>query len=132
MSSRPSLGVRDRAVAQESQRRAEHAGERGEDRDRRLQRPHVVRRGAQQGVALGDRLVDEAELAVLEIADAAVDHVRRRGRGAADEVVALDEGDVHALHGQVAEGREAVDPAADDQHVGVRALHQHVEAALAA
>ena len=68
-----------------------------------------MRGGPQQRVALRDRLVDEPELAVLEVADAAVDHVRRRRRRAAHEVVALDERDVDALHGEVAEGREAVD-----------------------
>src|SRR5690606_14751786 len=77
------LAARSLPVAQEPQRGAEHAREGGEDRDGRLQGAHVVRGRLQQSVAFGDGLVDETELAVLEIADAAVDHVRRGGRGAA-------------------------------------------------
>ena len=38
-----------------------------------------------------------------------------------DEVVALDEHDVDALQREVAEGRDAVDAAADDDDVGRRA-----------
>ena len=38
--------------------------------------------------------------------------------------VALDERDIHALQGQVAERGEAVDAAADDQDVRVRTRRQ--------
>ena len=34
--------------------------------------------------------------------------------------VALDERDIDALHRQVAESGEAVDAAADDEHIGIR------------
>jgi hypothetical protein len=82
---------------------------------------------AQQGVALGDRFVNETELAVLEVADAAVDHVRGRGRRAADEVRPLGQRDIDPLQSEIAERGEAVDAPADDQHVRVRTRRQSVE-----
>jgi hypothetical protein len=52
----------------------------------------------------------------------AVDHVTG-GRGrAGHEVVALHEHDVDALQGEVAEGAESVDAAADDDDLRVRAV----------
>ena len=81
-----------------------------------------MRRDAEQPVALLDRLLDESELAVLEVADAAVDHVRRRRGRARDEVAALDEHDVDALEGEVAERGDAVDAAADDDDLGTGAV----------
>jgi hypothetical protein len=57
-----------------------------------------------------------AELAVLEVAHAAVHHVAGCRGGAGHVVAALDERDVDALQGEVAEGRDAVDAAADDEH----------------
>ena len=121
------LAVRATAVTEEPQRRGQHAGERREDRDRRLQRSHIVRRDAQQSVALGHRFVDEPELAVLEVADAPVDHVRGRGGCAADEVGPLGECDIDALHREVAQGRKPVDAPADDQHIGIRARRERLE-----
>ena len=107
-----------RAVGEEAERGVEEAGERREDRDRGLERLDVVRRDAQEPVALGHGLSHEPELAVLEVADAAVDHVRGRPRGALAVVAALDEGDVDALQREVAEGADAVDPAPDDEDGG--------------
>ena len=43
------------------------------------ERADDVGRGSQQNFALQQRLVDEAELVVLEVAQAAVDQLRRRG-----------------------------------------------------
>ena len=48
-------------------------------RKHETERPDDVGRGSQQNFALQQRLVDEAELVVLEIAQAAVDQLRRRG-----------------------------------------------------
>ena len=62
-------------VRQHAQRGVHEAGEGREDRHRGLQRLDVVGGDLQQTVALLDALADEAELAVLEVADAAVDHV---------------------------------------------------------
>jgi hypothetical protein len=115
-------------VPEKPERRGQDARERREDRDRGLQRAHVMRCDPQQRVALGHRLVDQAELAVLEVADAAMDHVRR-GRGrTADIVGPLRERHIHALHREVAEGRQAVDSPADDEHVGIGARREGLEA----
>ena len=115
------LGGLALAVGEEPQRRREDAGERRVDRHGRLERLHVVRRDADESVALLDRLLHEAELAVLEVADAAVDHVRGGRGGAGHEVVALDEHDVDALEREIAERGDAVDAAADDDDLGRRA-----------
>ena len=47
------------------------------------------------------RLAHEAEVEVLQVAQAAVDHLRRAARGAAGEVVALDERDREPARGRV-------------------------------
>ena len=77
-------------------------------------------RDPQEPVAFDHGLLDEAELAVFEVADAAVDHVRGGAAGALAVVAALHERHVHALQGQVAERAHPVDAAADDQNLGVR------------
>jgi hypothetical protein len=83
-----------------------------------------VRGVPKKSIAFVHRLVNETELTVLEIADAAVDHVRRRAGCAREEVATLDERDIHALQGKVAERGDSVDAATDDQDIGRRALSQ--------
>ena len=53
-----------------------------EERDQERQRGDQVRRIVEEALPLGQVLVDEAELTLLEVADAAVDHLGRLGRGA--------------------------------------------------
>src|SRR5690606_24877108 len=73
-------------------------------------------------VALLDGLLDEPELAVLQIADAAMDHVAgRRGRTRC-EVIALDQQHVDALHREVTERGDAVDSRTDDDNARAAAL----------
>ncbi len=69
-------------------------------------------------VAFPHGFAHEAELAVLEITDAAVGHAGRGGAGARAEIGPVDQQGVHPLQGQVAEGADAVDAAADDQDGG--------------
>src|SRR5690606_21498725 len=57
------------------------------DRKIQAQRLDEVRRELEQRLALAQRFADEAELAVLEIAKAAVNQPRRRARRAARDVV---------------------------------------------
>ncbi len=83
-----------------------------------------MRGDLQQAVAFGDGLPDEAELAVLEVADASVDHVARCGRGTGAVVTAFDECDVDTLEGQVTEDGHPVDAAANDEDAGVRAARE--------
>ena len=91
----------------------------GEDRDHERQHPHQVGGVAAQPLALGQRLVDEGDLALLEVAEAAVDQLgalRRRARG---EVAAFDERGAQAPAGGVEGHAGAGDAAAHDQHVEV-------------
>ena len=76
----------------------------------------------QQHLALGERLGDQAELVLLEVAQAAVDQLGGRRRGRAGEIAALDQQHRQAAAGGVARDAGAVDAAADDQQV-VLAVH---------
>ena len=106
-------------MGEEAQRGGEDPGERAEDGDGGLQRLHIVGCDAEEPVPFDDRLLDEAEFTVFEVADAAVDHVRGGPAGSLAVVAALHEGDVHTLQGQVPERAHSVDAAADDQHLRV-------------
>src|SRR5579884_3674297 len=81
------------------------------------QRPDQVRRARQQDLAFGQRLADQAERPVLEIAQPAVDQLARSRGGGACEVPLLDELHRQAAAGGVAGDPDAVDAAADNQHV---------------
>ena len=86
------------------------------------QRPDDVRRLREQHLALGERLAHEAELVVLEIAQAAVDQLRAvRGRGTG-EVAHLSEQHLEAAAGGVGGDAGAVDAAADDRQI-VNSVH---------
>ena len=87
------------------------------------QRVDDVRRDLPQGLALGQRLAHQAELAVFEIAQAAVDQLGR-GRGcAAGKIVRLEQQDLGPAPGSVTRNARAVDPAANHREVIDRA-HQ--------
>ncbi len=73
----------------------------------------------QEPVAFDHGLLDEAELAVFEVPDAAVDHVGGGAAGALAVVAALNERHVDALQCQVTERADPVDSAADDQNLRV-------------
>ncbi len=118
------LGLAVLLVGQETQRRREDPGEGAENRNGGLQRLDVVGCDPQEAVAFHHGFPHEAELAVFEVADAAVDHVRGCAAGALAVVAALHERHVDALQGQIAEGADPVDAASDDQHTGVGALPQ--------
>ena len=72
---------------------------------------------AQQDLALGERLGHQAELVVLEVAQAAVDQLRGGRRGRAGEIVLLDQQHRQAAPRGVARDAGAVDAAADHQQV---------------
>jgi hypothetical protein len=104
-------------VGEEAHGGGQDAGERAEDRDGGLQRLHVVRRNPQEPVALNHGFLDQAELAVFEVADAAVDHVGRGTAGTLAVVAAFNKRDVDALQGEVAERPHTVDATADDEYL---------------
>jgi hypothetical protein len=74
-----------------------------------------VRRGRQQHVALAQGLAHQGELAVLEIAQAAVDEFRAGRGGVLSQVTLLAEDHVQPPPGGVPRDAGAVDAAADDQ-----------------
>ena len=88
----------------------EHRDEEGQDLDQ-------VGGVAQQALALVQRLVDEAHVAVLQVAQPAVDELGRLGRRARGEVVPLDQRGAQAAGRGVERHAGAGDAAADDEHV---------------
>jgi hypothetical protein len=86
------------------------------------QRLHEIRVHAQQQVALATGFARDREVAVREVAQAAVHHLRRTTRGARREVVALDEQRPQPARRRVAQHAGADDAAADHQHVHPVAL----------
>ena len=100
--------VDEEAEAQEPGRT--QAGVMGQDEAQRLDQ---MGRGAPQHLALDQRLVDEAELVILEIAQAAVDQFGRPRGGAARQIVHLAEMDREPAPGRVAGDAASVDAAAD-------------------
>ena len=92
----------------------EAACERVEERHRahEMRREHV-----QQQAALAQRLADEAELQLLEVAQAAVDQLARAARGAGGEVALLEQRDRQPAAGGVERAARARRAAADDDDV---------------
>ena len=88
------------------------------DRQHELQRRDEMGRDvAAEGMHLGERLADEAEVAEAQVAEPAVDELRRCTRRARGEVVALDDRDVEPVPGRNLGDAGADDPAADDEKV---------------
>ena len=88
-----------------------------QERHQERQRLDQVRRGVEQPLALSQRLADQVDLEVLEIADPAVDHAAVPGRGGARDVVLLDQQDRQSAHGGVARDGRAVDAGAQHDDV---------------
>ena len=91
----------------------------GEDRDHERQQLDQVGSVAAEALALVERLVDEADVALLEVAQSPVDELGALRRGAAGEVVGFDQRRAQAPGGGVEGDPDAGDPAADDEHVEV-------------
>ena len=77
------------------------------------QRPHEVGIHAQQQIALAAGLAGDREMAVGEVAQAAVHHLRRATRGARREVAALHQQRAQPARRRVAQHAGADDAAAD-------------------
>ena len=94
-----------------------------EGRDDERQRVNDVRRERDEDLPLEQRLADQPEVEVLEVAEPAVDELARPARRPAGVVAALKQGDAVAAGRGVEGDAGARDPAADDDDVelGVRA-----------
>jgi hypothetical protein len=73
--------------------------------------------------ALGQRLVHQMQLELLQVAQAAVDQLAGSTGRAGSQVTSLDQGDLEPTGGGVEGGAGAGDPAADDQHVELLVTH---------
>ena len=80
--------------------------------------PGDVGGDAQEDGALFEGFADEAELAVFEVSEAAVDELAGGGGGTAGKVVLFDEDGVEASAGGVAGDAGTVDAATDDEEIG--------------
>ena len=89
-------------------------GQREQERQRLDQ---VRRQRRQRQLALVQRLAHQPELQLLEVAQPAVEHLRRAARRAGGEVAGLDQRDLEAAGGRVQRGARADHAAADDDDV---------------
>jgi hypothetical protein len=78
-----------------------------------------VRRNPQQHLAFAERGAHEAERAVFQIAQSAMNQLRRRRRRAGRKIVLLDEHDLESPSRGIAGDTGAVDAAADDGKVEI-------------
>jgi hypothetical protein len=68
-------------------------------------------------MAIGAGLSYSPQVGVLEVAQAAVDHLEGLGGGGAREIASLEEGDRQTPAGRVARRAGAEDPAADHDQI---------------
>ena len=88
------------------------------EREEERQAVHEMRRdGAREGAALALRLADEPDVAETQVAQAAVDQLRRRARGARAEVAGVDERDGEPLARGMGRRRGPDHAAADHEEV---------------
>ena len=87
------------------------------DGDDERERPYEVRHYPEELLALGEGLVDEVELVVFEVTQAAVDQARRPAHRPAGYVSLAYEQDLQAPHRGVARYPRPVDAGPDDDHV---------------
>ena len=106
------------------ERGAEHPGEPavdhpapGQDRDEEREHPHEVGRVLERPLAFVQRLVDEPELALLQVPQAAVHELRALRAGAGGEVVPLHQRGAQSAAGGVERHARAGDATADDEDV---------------
>ncbi len=86
-------------------------------RQHEAQRAHDVPRIGEQHLALAQRLAHQAELAVFEIAQAAMDELARGRGGGAGEIALLAQNDAEPAPRGVARDPGTVDAAADHQQI---------------
>ena len=78
-----------------------------------------MRRETAQEIALSRCFEDEPEVSGFEIAEAAVDQLRRAAAGAAREVALVDDEHGETAQRRLARDRRAVDPGADHDQIEV-------------
>jgi hypothetical protein len=78
-----------------------------------------MRRHPQQHLALAERHAHQAQRAMLQIPQAAMDQFRGCRRGARGQIVLLDEHDLEPAASAIAGDAGAVDAAADDGEIEI-------------
>lgn len=114
---RQQLAFREMVVQEEADPDEPRGAQVRHVRHHEAQRPHDVRRRAQQRFAFLQRLAHEPEFLVFEVAQPAVDQLRARRGGVRREVVLLAKEHRQAAAGRIARDARAVDPAADDEQI---------------
>src|SRR3954447_3059659 len=76
-----------------------------------------MRRHAQQDLALGEPLAHQAKVAMLQIAQPAMDQLARRRGGRAGEIALVAKQHSKAAPGRIASDPDAIDAAADDEQI---------------
>ena len=85
-------------------------------------RTHQMRARTQQPFALVQRLADEGEMTVLQVAEAAVHEPRAARAGAGGDVAPVAEHDRQAANRRFARDRRALDAGPDDEEVTCRSF----------
>src|SRR2546430_5823975 len=96
-------------------------------RQHEFERPDDVRRDPEERFALGERLGDEAELEILQVAKSTVDDLGGSRRGLRGKIALLDQQHLQAAPGGIARNSRAVDAAADDQQIVMLGVHAGVD-----
>src|SRR3954447_18790796 len=81
------------------------------------ERPNDVGSSPQKDLPFHQRLADQPELVVLEIAQPTVDELRRCGGGRTREIAFFAEEDLQSPAGCIAGDAASIDAAADDREV---------------
>jgi hypothetical protein len=85
----------------------------------------------QKCIALPQGFGHQAEFAVFQITQAAMDHPRGSSAAARGEIAALDQKNSQPLQGKITIGGDAIDTAADDHGVEITVLPDAMESVLA-
>lgn len=70
----------------------------------------------EETISLLQAFFDEPDFAVFEVADSAMNHVRRTSRGSRGKITLFDKGDVHSGECELSQGGESVDATPNDEH----------------
>ena len=111
------LSPADMVVKKKAEAKHPRRTQSGSVRQKETQRPNDVGRRRPQNFPLGQRLPDQTKLVIFQIAQTAVDELRRPGRGAAGEIAHLAQDHAQAASRRVAGDAASIDPPADDDQV---------------
>src|SRR5512143_1569358 len=118
------IRAREAPVEPQSEAHFQRATPSGRERQQKTHRAHEVRLAAQQALALAQRFPHQRQLAMLQVAQTAVNDSSGSAGGAGSEVALLDQERTAAAGGALARDRHAVDSAADDGDIETLAVQR--------